>query len=154
MTESLFGNFPQRPEVPDFWRISSILLKLDAGMQEAEMEEGRDTFYENNVTRWVDSKALHYSAMQRAIRPLGIKTQGDLAAHVREVTLLSTLWAEGFMVGAEFVTEPIKSKTLEGMSELDLRLLLSNYEKHVMERARAGKEPLSVSDFLNSLHSE
>lgn len=150
---NLFGNFPQRPDHPDFWRISSILLKLDGRMDAAD-ENGKEKVWSDNVARWVDDATLNYSAMQRAFRPLGIRTGADLAIKGEQAVLLSVMWMEGFMIGAEFTTEPLRGNALEDLNETELRLLLSNYEKHVMARAREGKEPLSVADFFNSFHSE
>lgn len=151
---NLFGNFPLRPDHPDFWRISSILLKLDGRMEAATTEDEREKVWADNVARWVDGDTLNYSAMQRAFRPLGIRTQADLVKHQDRVILLNVMWQEGFQIGAEFATEPLKGHALEDLNETELRLLLSNYEKHVMERAREGKEPLSVADFFNSFRSE
>lgn len=154
---NIFGSFPERPSNPDFWRISSILLKLDGRMEAATNEDEKERAWADNVARWVDEETLNYSAMQRAFRPLSIQTRGDLIANrdnVILVILLNVMWQEGFQVGAEFATEPLKGNALEGLTETELRLLLSNYEKHVMERARMGKEPLSVADFFNSFHSE
>lgn len=150
----LFGNFPERPSHPDFWRISSILLKLDGRMEAATTEDEKEKVWSDNVARWVDGETLNYSAMQRAFRPLGIRTRSDLIAHQEKAILLNVMWQEGFQIGAEFATEPLKGNALEGLNETELRLLLSNYEKHVMERARESKEPLSVADFFNSFHSE
>jgi hypothetical protein len=148
--DEAFGHFLNRPDHPDFWRISSILLKLDGRMQEADESE-RDEVYENNVARWVDGDTLNYSAIQRAMRPLGVVTRNDLIKYQDKVVVLSAMWQEGFQVGAEFVTETIEGKTIAELNEIELRLLLSNYEKHVMERARENQNPLSVADFFNAL---
>lgn len=150
----IFGNFPNRPDHSDFWRISSILLKLDARMEEAKSTGDQDKVWEDNVARWIDSDSLNYSAMQRAFRPLGVQTRGDLIKVQDKVIMLNVMWQEGFQIGAEFATEPSKGEALADLNETELRLLLSNYEKHVMEQARRGNEPLSVADFFNSFHSE
>lgn len=143
----VFGNFPQRPDHKDFWRLSSIILKLDGRMKEATTEDEKQAVWDDNVDRWVDSDSLNYMAMQRAMRPLGITTAGDLQKNAELVILMNVLYQEGFQIGAEFATDREFDNEIDQLDETGLRLLLSAYERHVKESHERGEEPLDVKSF-------
>lgn len=90
---------PERPDTPDFWVLSDIILKFDG-----DTSEGGKSFDEVIAEVYpglnlVDD-TVAYMAMQRAFRALGVRTVQDVRQRVNEVALLSALWMEGFTVAA------------------------------------------------------
>lgn len=146
-----FGNFPSRPNHPDFWRLSSVMLKLDGRMNQAKSEDEKDAVWTDNLTRWIDEDSATYTAMQRAMRPLGVQTVGDARKHAQTLVLLTVVWLEGFQVGAEVATEDeFGDRDIDSLDDIELRLLLSSYERHVMDYVEQGKKPLSVRNWYES----
>lgn len=149
----ILGNFPERPNHPDFWRLSSIVLKLDGRMDAAKTEDQKEKVWTSNVARFIDEDSLNYLAMQRAMRVLHVSTRQELIENYDDLIRLTVIYMEGFQVGAEFSSEPIKGEALKDLDEFGLRLLLSAYEKHAQECARKGEPVPSVADFHNSFHT-
>lgn len=152
--EDIFGSMPHRPDHPDFWRLSGIILRLDSLVSNdvAPTEDDKEEAYEGNVARWIDSyDALIYMAFQRSCRAANAATISDVQKQMGTITRMMTLYTEGFQVGAEFVTERTASKELDDLDETGLRLLLSNYELHVKKAHEDGAEPLPVAEFANTL---
>lgn len=77
--------FPDRPVHPDFWRISSAVLKLDGQSQVAD--------WEAIVTPLVDPRSLLYMAQNR------VRTPND------PLVLPSAAWIDGFLAGAVYQQE-------------------------------------------------
>lgn len=152
-----FGPSPGnlRPNHPDFWRLSSIVLKYDGRMDEARTQEEKEAVWTNNVQRWVDEDSLNYMAMQRAMRALGVQTQGELRQHADTIIRMNVLYQEAFQFGAEFATEPhVKGTDIDELSETGLRLLLSAYQQHVLKAHEAGEKPLTVAEFYKTIYPE
>lgn len=103
--DDIMGDFPARPDHPDFWRLSSIILGFDASMDEASTEEERSKVFETWLAKVIDGDSLAYMAFQRAMRGLEINTGGEVIANVRGLVLLSSAYMEAFLVGAAFVTD-------------------------------------------------
>lgn len=99
---NVFGGFDQRPESPDFWRLSEIILRLDGMIAEAKDEDERNRLYNENVERWVDGDSLFYLALQRGMRALGITKVGEVRQNAPLLTRMAILYAEGFQVGTEY----------------------------------------------------
>lgn len=89
-------HFPARPEHEDFDLLSLLINELDA-----EAEDPAFTL-DALVARHIDNPSLAYLAMQRAFRVLGIRTMGEFMANATEVTRLSAVYHEGFVMGARF----------------------------------------------------
>jgi hypothetical protein len=102
----VFGHMPKRPDHPDFWRLSEILLGYDSGMDTAT---DKDEFWESAVAAVINPQSLMYTAMQRASRVFNITTVEDLRAHAKEVAIFTTVWCEGFLLGSDFQTRGGKS---------------------------------------------
>lgn len=79
--------FPGRPQHPDFWRISEIILQHDG-----DATEGGKGLDEIAAEVPVDPASLLYHARQRALRMLG----GGAP------TAMVTMWLDGFLAGARF----------------------------------------------------
>lgn len=98
----LFGRRPNRPDHPDFWRISDILLELDADINlETPSSEIEARFKKRLEEVGIDEESLHYSAMQRAFRAMGVETVGDIltGSNLPLVTAMMGCWVEAFQVG-------------------------------------------------------
>lgn len=87
-----------RPDHPDFWRLSEILLQLNA----RATEDGRRMIEEIGET--VDFASVDYFARGRtnlAVNSFVADSGGKLTA--REVmALLEAAWLEAFLVGVRF----------------------------------------------------
>lgn len=83
--------FPDRPQHPDFWRISEVVLQHDGDAVEA----GRSM--EEIVKDTVDLESLTYFAMQRAgtyCQAMGLPKDFE--------TLVGSVWMDAFMAGARY----------------------------------------------------
>lgn len=98
----IFGSFPNRPDHPDFWKLSDMVLKYDGRFEAAADHDEKERIWKEAVSAHIDSDALIYMGFQRAIRALGVDTPGEVAKHFSELAKLTTLYAEGFVFGAEF----------------------------------------------------
>lgn len=94
-----FGPNANRPDHPDFWRLSETILGYDAGI---DMAVDKDKFWEDAVDAVVDRNSVMYMAFQRAARAYNCETVGDVVQHVGEITKATVLYIEGFLMGAEF----------------------------------------------------
>ena len=90
--DDVFGEFPDRPNTRDFWRLSLVVLQLDGGATE-------DEFGRFALPDFVDEDSLVYLARQRiatVARLLGTSpTQAETA-------LMLAVYVEAFLVGCKF----------------------------------------------------
>lgn len=84
--DDFFGTFPRRPNHPDFWKLSSVVLSLDADS---------DKGYEVVVGEVIDVDSLTHCAEQRTGRIFGPR---NLAENVSS-------WMDGFMAGVRYGRE-------------------------------------------------
>ena len=83
--------FPKRPNHPDFWRISEVVLQNDGQATEGDLSR------EDIVQDTVDLESLTYCAMQRA----GMSCQkAGLPEALAPV--LGSVWLDAFLAGAKF----------------------------------------------------
>ena len=106
MTDDLGSMFPgpkSRPDHPDFWRLSELLLKLDSDLDPSNPDEAaKEAQWQARMAEVeVDLDSLTYSAMQRAFRIVGIQNPLELIdpQKMRQVALLTSVWLEGFAAG-------------------------------------------------------
>ena len=106
----------KRPDNPDFWKMSQIIIDCDAQAEEQGLEPVLDGY--------VDKDALVYMANQRAYRALNIQRESDLQdeATRESVSIIAAMWMDAFIVGAKY-----ERKTQDGTetgigSPLDPRL--------------------------------
>lgn len=83
--------FPKRPDHPDFWRISEVVLQHDGEAVEGKLP------LEEIVKDTVDPTSLTYFAMQRAGMTCQKAGMPESLAPV-----LGSVWLDGFMAGAKF----------------------------------------------------
>ena len=85
-----------RPKSPDFWKLSSIVLKLD-GRLEAAKPKDRQAIFEAAVSDHVDLESISYMAYQRAIRMVPPSLE-----NMRVIQMLCASYIDGFTAGSEF----------------------------------------------------
>lgn len=93
---------PGRPDHPDFWALSDIILKMDGAVAEARTEDEKNAAWQRFFHDIVDTESLIYMGFQRAMRALGITTAGEVRRQNDLVTKMATLYAEAFAVGIEY----------------------------------------------------
>lgn len=94
--------FPQRPDTPDFWRLSEIILQMDGAMDAAQNDDEREAVWNDFVLSHISGDALYYLAYQRACRAVGATTIGGVSKHRHEITRLIVLYSEAFAVGVAY----------------------------------------------------
>ena len=84
--------FPNRPNHPDFWRMSEIVIEMD------RRTEAHPDKFEEIVGEIVDLDSLIYMATQRSLRAatLGRATPTSIMVHG------TALWIDAFTVGYKF----------------------------------------------------
>lgn len=98
---SLFGDFPGRPEHPDFWRLSEIILQLDGKFNED------DAAVEDEVGMECDVATAFYMARQHAERmvenlerifggPMHLEVESAIGGS------LMAIWFQAFIMGSRF----------------------------------------------------
>lgn len=100
----IFGDNPNRPDNPDFWKLSEVLLKLDSGLDPSDPDdEAKQRQWEARMKEvGIDTEAVSYAAVQRAQRVLGVRTRQDLAAKAPQVMMLASVWLDAFAAGVFF----------------------------------------------------
>lgn len=93
--------FSGRPDHPDFWKLSEVILRLDGAFQEVE-EEAREALWEEEVGRFIDPEVVGYVAFQRAVRVMGITMAGEVDEHAATLTPLIQCWVDAFMMGCNY----------------------------------------------------
>jgi hypothetical protein len=87
--DDAFGKIPGRPDHPDFWKLSQIVLRTD-GRLEADPDAFRST-----VSSVIDLESLTYFARQRVMRLFPGQPE-------RSTIALMSLYMDAFIMGAEF----------------------------------------------------
>jgi len=95
-----------RPEHPDFWKLSDILLKFDSDLDPSNPDEAaKEAQWQARMKEvGIDLDSLSYAATQRAYRICGIRTVVDLLdpEKVMEVARVASVWMEGVAAGVTF----------------------------------------------------
>ena len=91
------------PDTPDFWKLSSLILKNDGAIEAAEdMDEIQEVYNRILAESGITHDTLHYVADQRALRMLGIKTEQEVAEKARLIGALAAMFVDGFILGGAF----------------------------------------------------
>jgi hypothetical protein len=88
--DDAFGEFPDRPDHPDFWKMSSAVLRLDGRMHDGD---GSTQAFVDTVNEYADIESLTYLAKQRVLR---------LNAPDHLKPLLMTIYLDAFITGCEY----------------------------------------------------
>jgi hypothetical protein len=94
----VFGKNPDRPNTPDLWRISEVLLKNDGAIDEAPDEDKRATWL-SITSAVVDVDSVRFMAEQRVLRAFGPVTKNT---NLQVRAALVSLAVDSFITGACF----------------------------------------------------
>lgn len=94
--------FPDRPDHPDFWMLSQVVLDADAVAESTPGLAGAGDLIEGIA----DGASVAYMAVQRATRHMdqehAAQNYPSRAQPFRRRTMLAGVWADGFVAGAGF----------------------------------------------------
>lgn len=91
-----FGENPQRPDVPEFWHLSEVVLQMDGRCEEPGG-------FDATVREVIPPEVLAYMSIQRAFRALGARTQEEVARIPPELlAVVGSLYVDGFIAGANY----------------------------------------------------
>lgn len=96
-TDDVFGVFKNRPDHPDFWRISEIVLANDGRMDDTPPSR-KEQVWKETTGSVVDIESITYMASQRVIRLLGPPTPASVKMH----SAVTALVIDAFVTGAMF----------------------------------------------------
>lgn len=88
-----------RPDHPDFWRISQTLLAGDAPIEEASDPDAKERAWRERVASVVDQESVTYAAIHRAQFAFGPPSSHD---DVVTSSKGASLFIDGFVTGAKF----------------------------------------------------
>lgn len=99
-----FGAHHKRPEDPDFWTLSEILLRLDGQIEAATTDDEKEAAWAQGVAEaGIDQEVLSYAGIQRALRMLHIDSTEELRRSAQKqqmLAMLATVWTDGFVMGS------------------------------------------------------
>jgi hypothetical protein len=98
-----FGDMPQRPNHPDFWKLSEIMLRLDGAIQAGMSDQEKEEAWKAGIKEaGIDKQVITYAGMQRAMRPLNIHTRQDMLDPAKQglLQILASVWIDGFVMGS------------------------------------------------------
>jgi len=103
-----FGPNANRPDHPDFWKLSDVLLKMDSDLDTNTMtrEEQEAQFAKRLGEIGINESVLSYASVQRALRILDGMPAG-MPDHFKVMfgSMLSSMWIDGFAAGAFFTQD-------------------------------------------------
>jgi hypothetical protein len=94
----VFGKNPTRPNHPDLWRISQVLLHNDAAVDEAAPDD-KDDVWKSITGTLVDVPTVLFMAEQRVRRAFGPMTSLD---EIPVRARLTALVVDAFIAGAGY----------------------------------------------------
>jgi hypothetical protein len=89
-----------RPEHPDFWMLSEVVIKIDAM---TDQHQG----FSDIVGRMIDLDSVSYMAEQRALRAMGPNATAATRA------LIGATWIDGFMAGVNFQNRKLHPESVQ-----------------------------------------
>jgi hypothetical protein len=98
-TDAVFGKRSLRPDHPDLWRISQVIMRNDASVDEADGQDAKEVVWASIVGEVVDKDVMLYMAFQRMLRAFGedwTRNPANLDIMGKIITLLS----DSFLTGA------------------------------------------------------
>lgn len=105
--DEIFGANPNRPDHPDFWKLSEIILALKADMQENQGDlAAQEAAWRKHYEGVGDFDSIAYCARQAAIQIAGLEFGSDYQRVMRDpmgrAAFVGTVQAyfDGFIMGA------------------------------------------------------
>ena len=95
---------PGRPDHPDFWDLSEIILQFTGAIeaQQARSPEEQIKVWKEEVEKVVDSDSLLYMALQRALRAVGAETGLDMLVMREQLVQFIQLYCDAFILGYKY----------------------------------------------------
>lgn len=109
--DDVFGRRPGRPNHPDFWRISEVLLANDGDMEAATSNDAKEAAWKARTGAVVDVGSVTYAGMNRARMAFGVPgggaafglTGGTVAGlTMAQHAAVAALWVDAFVAGAQY----------------------------------------------------
>lgn len=102
--DDVFGQNSNRPDHPDYWRLSEIILGMDGAIEAAPDVETKDAVWHQRVRDVIDEESGVYASVNRSMLlvnslPFDIPD----AVRVQLTTSMAGLWMDAFVTGAQFV---------------------------------------------------
>lgn len=96
--DDFFGPAPGRPDHPDFWKLSGVLLLLDGRMESVKSlpKADQEAVFVDTITEIVDLESIVYVAQQRAVRVL------PPDADLRTTAVVTSIYIDAFIAGANY----------------------------------------------------
>lgn len=85
--------FPDRPQSPDFWRITEVVNQQDGRSTEGQQE------MDQVIGDIVDGEAVAYMAVQRARM---VQRESGLSENKVLTQMMAAIWVDAFTVGVRF----------------------------------------------------
>lgn len=104
----IFGDMPNRPDHPDMWKLSQILLAQDADIVPGGDQDANEEAYAQRIlAAGIDGKVLAYMATQRAYRMVGVATNTDLLDPEKflKVQMVASAWIDAFVAASAYAKE-------------------------------------------------
>jgi hypothetical protein len=99
-----FGDFPGRPDHPDFAMLSDVVLRQDGKIEDSSFD------VETYIESMIDPPALRHMATQRARRMIGLLgLNPDNSA--RLVAAIAGTYVDAFMTGYHFHIKRLETDT-------------------------------------------
>lgn len=104
--EDLFGENPNRPDVPEFWRLSEIVLGMDASLENVGFPNDEALVASAEQRTGIPIAVIDYMAMNRSlpgfIHFCGPFVQVALIPATLAHSLSAAAWSDGFCAGIEY----------------------------------------------------
>ena len=95
--DEVFGHRTNRPQHPDFWKLTEIILRLDGAV-----EAGEDVNH-SRLGKAVDLTSARYMSLQRAKRVVQLAKEHGW----RPVQALAGTWLDGFLAGHQLAVQDV-----------------------------------------------
>ena len=118
----IFGQFPGRPDHPDFARLSEIVLQQDGRSYDPDFDYGE------YMARYIDPASIRHMAQQRCQRTL--ESLGRSPGYEMVLAAMGAAWLDAFVAGYTFH----ERKTAATVEEL-LTALLGEQCSRISDRS-------------------
>lgn len=88
---------------PNFWRLSSIVLQMDARMKDASNDDERNAVWLDTLKdAGIALNTVSYMAIQRAMRVIGVADRESLERNSGLVSQVAAAWCDAFVAGVNY----------------------------------------------------
>ena len=116
--EDVFGHMAARPDHPDFWKLSEIILRHDAATDQSLPTDVKDRQFEALMDETnCDRESVTYVALQRAIRVVGVTTREGILSNFDIIMKMMSLYLDAFLTGCAYTRDQFGTTKGQGKSE-------------------------------------